>query len=67
MLDPISTLTTVDNTEQLLTIIQYISNKQELMKELIFWNKAISFSQILILVAVLFTILSSNLKGSGKR
>ena len=40
---------------------------EELMKELIFWNKAISFSQILILVAVLFTILSSNLKGSGKK
>jgi hypothetical protein len=48
-------------------MIQYISNNQELLKDILYWNKAISFSQILIFVAILFSIFANNLKGSGKK
>ena len=63
--NPEALLTT--DTEQLEIMIQYISNNQELLKDILYWNKAISFSQILIFVAILFSIFANNLKGSGKK
>lgn len=44
-----------------------LNNLQEQNKELIFWFQAQSFATIMIFIAIVFSILSNNLKGAGKR
>lgn len=52
-----------DYSVQLTDINQYLSNNQELLKELIFWEKSNSFLLVMIVVISAFTVLSNYLRG----
>ena len=56
-----------DYSVQLTDINQYLSNNQELLKELIFWEKSNSFLLVMIVVISAFAILSNYLRGLTKK
>lgn len=56
-----------DYSVQLTDINQYLSNNQELLKELIFWEKSNSFLLVMIVVISAFTVLSNYLRGLTKK
>lgn len=58
---------TSDYTEQLVTVNQYLSNNQELLKELIFWEKSNSFLLVMLVVIMAFSVFSNYLKGLSKK
>ncbi|WP_079590087.1 hypothetical protein [Acetoanaerobium noterae] len=57
---------TTDYSEHLVNVNQYLSNNQELLKELIFWEKSNSFLLVMIVVITGLTILTNFLRGNVK-
>lgn len=58
---------TTDYSEQLVNVNQYLSNNQELLKELIFWEKSNSFLLVMLVVVMAFSVFSNYLKGLSKK